>query len=89
MTNVAIQFAYRLMLIGFATVMARGVLLQASLHETAMAALGTMLLFFPVGLFIGELARILTEEVTAQDVAVMLAERDRATAPNTSPPPES
>lgn len=63
----ATQFATRLALIAFATVVIRGAIEQAIFYETLSTALTTGALFFGLGIVVGELSRRIAEEIAVKD----------------------
>lgn len=75
------QFASRLSLIAFATASIRGLLHGADFQGTLQTAIAAGVVFFGLGLGLGELARWLVEENVQLEIARLKAE-------NSEPNPE-
>jgi len=80
----ATQFASRLSLIAFATVVLRGLLCGADFFGTIQTALVSLGTFYILGLVVGEAARRIVEENVKAD---LMAHLGSATVPGAPAPP--
>ncbi|MCH7990609.1 MAG: hypothetical protein IID46_15825 [Planctomycetes bacterium] len=73
--NVASQFAARVSLIAFAMATLRGAIIGANFDDAMNSALFAALVFFGLGLIVGELARRTVEEIAQTEFEKLIADQ--------------